>query len=321
VRRDKAVPTPERARLAGECQTRAGAALAGIRGSPDQPPDQNTLAWFLATWPDPAGRDPGRAVALARKATQAEPNRADFWNTLGVALYRAADHAGARAALEKAEGLGGNDRGRRINATFLAMTLWLLGEADAARAWRAKADAPPAGGDEELARFRAEAETVFRQEPGAAFPLITRGQWDVLIDADEPTLKSWLDRLRPAGRYPVAIHAHGRGGKPVFAATAVHDSQTGTWEVFFDRGVDAFQRRFEEQVARRWWVHSVCGYSDGGTPAYVSVWMPRLTDGGFCRSYIEPRIVTREAAQHKANGIRMLSLSIFPLPGGPRSRP
>ena len=119
----------------------------------------NELAWLLATWADLTIRDPGRAVAAARKAVELEPEHGEFWNTLGVASYRAGDWKAAIAALQKAEE---SAPGRQLawNAFFLAMAHWQLGEKEHARkeyeqavSWMEK-NRPR---DEELLRFRAEA--------------------------------------------------------------------------------------------------------------------------------------------------------------------
>ncbi len=55
------------------------------RATPAAP--ANSLAWLLATCPDPRIRDPARAVALARRATELKPKDGGCWNTLGVARY------------------------------------------------------------------------------------------------------------------------------------------------------------------------------------------------------------------------------------------
>jgi uncharacterized protein HemY len=55
----------------------------------------------LATSPDSKFRDPKRAVELAKKAVKLAPKEGNYWNTLGVAQYRASDWKEAIAALEK----------------------------------------------------------------------------------------------------------------------------------------------------------------------------------------------------------------------------
>jgi serine/threonine protein kinase/Flp pilus assembly protein TadD len=122
----------------------------------------NDLAWLLATRADVKLRDPGRAVVLAQKAVELAAHRGESHNTLGVAFYRAGDYKAAIEALEKSEELA---RGEYLawNAFFLAMAHWKLGEKEQARKeyeqavqWMEK-NRPR---DEELRRFRAEAEEL-----------------------------------------------------------------------------------------------------------------------------------------------------------------
>jgi tetratricopeptide (TPR) repeat protein len=125
------------------------------------PPDQELLACFLATCWDSRLRDPPRAVALARKAVACNPRTGTFWNTLGVAHYRAGDWGRASAALHKAMALRkGGDPGDWF---FLAMAHWQRGEKGRARPWYDRAarwmdrHAPK---KEEWRHFRAEAEEL-----------------------------------------------------------------------------------------------------------------------------------------------------------------
>jgi hypothetical protein len=90
----------------------------------------NDLAWLRANHPDPARRDPASAVALARQIVEECPDSAAYWNTLGVAHYRAGDARAAVAALERATTLGG---GSAFDDIFLAMAHARLGEPEAAR--------------------------------------------------------------------------------------------------------------------------------------------------------------------------------------------
>jgi WD40 repeat protein/tetratricopeptide (TPR) repeat protein len=144
--------------------------------APDLLRSMNDIAWFLATCPDPGYRDPDAAVALAREATRREPKAAAYWNTLGVAQYRAGDWKGAIEALEKAVALNGG--GDAADGFFLAMAHWQMDTKDQARTWYDKAvtcmetNRPK---DEELRRFRSEADALLgiRHPPapeGAAKP-------------------------------------------------------------------------------------------------------------------------------------------------------
>jgi tetratricopeptide (TPR) repeat protein len=123
----------------------------------------NELAWLWATCPDRKSRDPVQAVAAARKAVELEPERGEFWNTLGVALYRAADWTGARDALSKSKSLRGG--GDAFDWFFLAMAHRQLRGEGEAREWYDQAlrwmekNKPR---DEELRRFRAEAAELLQ---------------------------------------------------------------------------------------------------------------------------------------------------------------
>ena len=121
----------------------------------------NELAWLLVTCSDKNLRDPQRAVALASEAVQSASDCGAFWNTLGVAHYRAADRKAAIEALQKSMELtsGGNSG----DFFFLAMAHWQLGEKEEAQRWYGQAvkwmdeNKPD---DEELRRFRAEAAAL-----------------------------------------------------------------------------------------------------------------------------------------------------------------
>jgi tetratricopeptide (TPR) repeat protein len=97
----------------------------------DSPRALNNLAWFFAACPDARLRDPKQAVELAKKAVALLPEEGNYWNTLGVAHYRAGDYKAAVTALEKSVQLksGGNS----TDWFFLAMSRWKLDEHDRAR--------------------------------------------------------------------------------------------------------------------------------------------------------------------------------------------
>jgi tetratricopeptide (TPR) repeat protein len=128
----------------------------------------NDLAWLLATCPDAKRRDPQQAVKWARTAVKLAPKAGGFWNTLGVAHYRAGDWKAAVAALEKSMQL--SKGGDAFDFFFLAMAHRKLGNHDVARKrydqaleWLEKnklALAKDTTQAEELRRFRSEAEDV-----------------------------------------------------------------------------------------------------------------------------------------------------------------
>jgi serine/threonine protein kinase/tetratricopeptide (TPR) repeat protein len=129
--------------------------------APGDPAANNELAWFLAATPELRLRDARKAVELAAKAVRSSPKTANYWNTLGVARYRAGDDRAAISALETSMKLGGGGDG--YDWFFLATAHWRLDERKEARAWFDRAvqwmdkSMPD---NAELRRFRAEAEAM-----------------------------------------------------------------------------------------------------------------------------------------------------------------
>jgi tetratricopeptide (TPR) repeat protein len=127
----------------------------------DDPAVNNELAWFMATSPQPHLRDAARAVRLAKKAVTAQPESANYRNTLGVAYYLNGDDRAAVAELETAMRMQAG--GDSFDWFFLAMAHTRLGDRNQARTWFDRAvqwmdrHLPHDG---ELCRFRAEAEAM-----------------------------------------------------------------------------------------------------------------------------------------------------------------
>jgi tetratricopeptide (TPR) repeat protein len=97
----------------------------------------NKLAFALCECEEVELRDPIAALTLATRASALAPGQRDFWNTLGLAHYRAGEWQAARAALDKAMALsvGGNARDWLV----LAMVCWRQGEPAESRRWYDKA--------------------------------------------------------------------------------------------------------------------------------------------------------------------------------------
>jgi len=97
----------------------------------------NKLAFALCECEEVELRDPIAALALATKASALAPGQRDFWNTLGLAHYRAGEWQAARAALDKAMALsaGGNARDWLI----IAMACCRQGEQAESRRWCSQA--------------------------------------------------------------------------------------------------------------------------------------------------------------------------------------
>jgi WD40 repeat protein/tetratricopeptide (TPR) repeat protein len=132
----------------------------------------NDLAWLLANCPDAKLRDPVRATQLAQQAIDLAEQVGNVWNTLGVAHYRAGDHKAAVKALTKSMEL--RKDGDAFDFFFLAMAYWQLGQKDEAQKWHEKAVQwmqkneealkKDKMHDEELGRFRAEAEELLKTD-------------------------------------------------------------------------------------------------------------------------------------------------------------
>ena len=148
---------------------RAAEDLRKAKLNPDQ---ANSLAWKLATSPNLLHREPSLAVELAKRAVRQAPGEAMYWNTLGVAHYRAREWEAAIKALEEAEKLRpGKTFG--YNAFFLAMCHHQLGDPvkakdsyDRAVRWYEENQSKLATGARvELKTFRAEAEALLKATP------------------------------------------------------------------------------------------------------------------------------------------------------------
>jgi hypothetical protein len=127
---------------------------------PDDPNACNDLAWLLATGPDDL-RDSAAALPLAEAAVCLDADHASL-NTLGVVYYRLDRWPEAvgmfHQAIKAKQG-----EATAFDTFFLAMCHHRLGEAEDARREYARAVAwteLTAPDDEELIRFRAEAEEL-----------------------------------------------------------------------------------------------------------------------------------------------------------------
>jgi tetratricopeptide (TPR) repeat protein/serine/threonine protein kinase len=121
------------------------------------------LAWLLAHCPDHKFRNPKRAVELARRAVSLDPKNVANRGTLGSAHYRAGDWNAAIEELKASIKL----RQHGADMLFLAMAHKRLRQDTEARQWYDRAVEwieKNAKGNEELLRFRVEAEEVLKIE-------------------------------------------------------------------------------------------------------------------------------------------------------------
>jgi tetratricopeptide (TPR) repeat protein len=134
---------------------------SAFEAAPKDRDAQNALARFLANCPDVKLRDPKRAVDLASSLVKLEPKQRAYWNTLGIARYRAEEWQPAIDTLQNSMKLGGG--GNASDWFVLAMAHQKIGRKEPARQWYDRAVAwmeKNAKDNEELRRFRSEAEQV-----------------------------------------------------------------------------------------------------------------------------------------------------------------
>jgi tetratricopeptide (TPR) repeat protein len=127
----------------------------------------NDLARLLATCPESKVRNPARAVELAGKAVEQLPRDIRYWETLGIAHYRAGEWQAAVDALNKSEQLL---KGDPVGCLFLAMARQKLDDPEEARKQYDRAVRLQEGNRqalekdperaEELRRIRDEAEEI-----------------------------------------------------------------------------------------------------------------------------------------------------------------
>ena len=84
----------------------------------------------LANCPDPAFRDPPRAVALAKRVLP--PQAGHYWRYLALAQYRSGDWRDAANSIKQAMDL--RQGGDAFDGLLLAMVHWQLGEKEKALA-------------------------------------------------------------------------------------------------------------------------------------------------------------------------------------------
>jgi hypothetical protein len=126
----------------------------------------NDLAWTLITCAAADDHRLARAVQLAEQTVTVEPENATYWNTLGIAYFRAGDWKAAVHALEQSTELGGG--GTSFDYFFLAMAWWQQGDKQQAYQWYHRGNAwmeQHSPDHEVLARFHQEATAMLRSRP------------------------------------------------------------------------------------------------------------------------------------------------------------
>ncbi len=180
-------------------------------------------------------RDPVQAVALAQEAVRLAPEMGAYWNTLGLAQYRAGKWQDAVAAFDKAmkrsEGGGGKDW------LFLAMAHQKLGNKDEARKWYDQAvqwiEKPqehPRPTEDETRRFLAEAREVLG-----------------MVQTPEQKTAEELNRLMKAAWSHQQNYRHGDALESYTRATEVAPKNAEAW---LRRGdLLRFHKKFTEAAA------------------------------------------------------------------------
>jgi tetratricopeptide (TPR) repeat protein len=121
----------------------------------------NDLAWYLLDCPAEALRAPAEALGLAAKAVTRAPAMGEYWNTMGVAHYRAGEYQSALIELSRSMEL--RSGGDSADHFFRAMACERLGDRKQARTWYDEAvqwmDKHSPQGEADL-RYRAEARAT-----------------------------------------------------------------------------------------------------------------------------------------------------------------
>ncbi len=167
---------------------------------PDRADVNNDVAWYLATTTELELRDSRRTVELAEKAVKLAPEMANYWNTLGMARYRALDYAASRSALMKAMQL--REARSSDDWLLLAMVQWRLDQKSRAKQLFTHAVArieAESNNDRELMQLRQEAAALIglaqkSTTPPVTAPFADTSAYTILIEIEPEAL--WVYGLR-----------------------------------------------------------------------------------------------------------------------------
>jgi tetratricopeptide (TPR) repeat protein len=126
----------------------------------------NDSAWSLIAGPGIDDRSLASTIQLAEQTVTLEPECATYWNTLGIAYFRARDWKAAIHALGQSTELGGG--GTSFDFFFLAMAWWQQGDREQAHHWYLRGNAwmeEHNPDHEALLRFREEAAALLDSRP------------------------------------------------------------------------------------------------------------------------------------------------------------
>jgi tetratricopeptide (TPR) repeat protein len=151
-------------RFKGDLSGAIAAFREAIRLQPTFAKAHNMLALCLTTCSNLTLRNPEEALQAAKKAVELAPKSDSAWLVMGWANYRVGEWKASITALEKSVALQTAPKGGDARQWFfLAMAHRQTGDYDEARRWYDRAVAwmnEYAADDDELHRFRAEAEEV-----------------------------------------------------------------------------------------------------------------------------------------------------------------
>jgi uncharacterized protein HemY len=175
--RDDTLPEAKRQPLIQTYSNQIRAMLReGMKRTANKPEALNQFAWFLATCADARFRDAPQAVTLAHQAVMRGQGETAYWETLGVAYYRAGDWKESLAALERARQL---DAGNSIYVwLFLAMAHGRSGDGKKARTCYDSALQLMEKNKSELERVKRHAEQLprFRAEAAEVLAALVKMQ-------------------------------------------------------------------------------------------------------------------------------------------------
>ena len=185
-------------------------------------------------------------MSAIRKALSLNPTKWGYWNTLGVAAYRAGDWKTADEALEKSMSLNEIQGGQAADWFFLAMTRWRQGQPAEARKWFDRAvewTKKNQSGDPELLRFQAEAAASW----GSPRSLKARSP-SSRVDVNQTTGQSSTDLSFSMSWQPVRPVAGLRLGKPstTFSSSCTKGLRPSGWHERNDSILVAIDQSIEK---------------------------------------------------------------------------
>jgi len=127
---------------------------------------RNGLAWLFAAVPGRSPEQARKAMALAERAVELDPDNGNIWSTLALARYRVGDWPGASSAIERSMRLRGG--GHANDWVILAMIRWRQGNRTEARRWYDQASTQnkrQGRSDDDLRRLRDEASALLGTSP------------------------------------------------------------------------------------------------------------------------------------------------------------